>query len=71
MVETILSGDPGFPNSKTCEVNDLGAYAQHLKQTQRDKAIWKIPVKDWKHLKQAIFDILHGCRDELDNNKFQ
>ena len=29
--------------------------------------LWKIPVKDWKHLKQAIFSILHGCSVELRN----
>ena len=26
-------------------------------------------MKDWKHLEQAIFGILHGCSDELDNIK--
>ena len=44
-----------------------GIYAQHLEQIVREKVI---PVKDWKHLKQAIFGILYGCSDELDNTSF-
>ena len=51
--------DLGFPDGETCEVKDLGVYAQHLEQTPRHKAIWKIPMKDWNHLKEAtIFGIL-------------